>query len=71
MIKTFLIRCILLLKKRGVFRTLRGADPEHNVGLIHGSNPDHLLVFKTPCGDNARVQSGTPPFLRLHVGTIY
>ena len=35
-----------------VFKALRGADPEQNAGTIHESNPEHLLVFKAPRGDD-------------------
>ena len=30
-------------------------------GTINESNPEQLLVFKAPPGDDLRVQSGTPP----------
>ena len=38
-----------------VFKALSRADLEQNAGTIHKSNPEHLLVFKAPRGDNPPV----------------
>ena len=38
------------------FNSMRG-NPEQNAGTIHKSNPENLLVFKAPFGDNPQVQS--------------
>ena len=32
-----------------------------NAGMIYESNPEQLLVFKAPRGDDTQVQSGTTP----------
>ena len=63
-----------------VFKALCRADLEQNVGSMHQSNTEHLLVlrlhagkvhesnlehlliFKAPCGDDPRLQSGSPPY---------
>ena len=54
-----------------ILRLYAGVVPEQNVGTIHESNPEHLLVFKAQRRDDPHVKSETPPsFLRLHAGTI-
>ena len=49
------------LEHTPIFRALLGANPEQDAETIQVSNPEHLIVFKAPRGDNQQVQSGTPP----------
>ena len=36
-----------------IFKALHRADPEQNALTIHESNPENLLAFKAPRGDNS------------------
>ena len=47
-----------------VFQTPCGHNPEQKAGMIHVPNPDNLLAYKVPRGDDLEHNAGT-----IHSGT--